>query len=384
MVRKNQHSYQMNSWDFESVIYPNQSKSIYIEWDQGILTTESDDSGEAAYEFEGTGKVIEFQARAKPFEIRVYFQNFETADSAKGTIISLGWKHDGNIDFQVSGNEHGFYIGAQKMSDWMSDVRDNRLISELSIPGTHDSCTYTTRIPYTRCQDLSLETQLNSGIRFMDIRCRHFNDTFCIHHGPVYLDKTFTDIRNICINFLSMHKNEFIILHIKPEYDAENNNKTFDVVLNEYIRGYESYFYTSSKVPTLKEAKGKIVLLCRYSDNSVGINVTPWKDDATFSIDSRFRVQDVYKVRAFFTEKSTYIKNLLEEAQKDTTGKFYLNFISGTNIESGFTAPAKIAVEQNSKLHTYLNDNRGKKKLGVVIMDFPFQELIRAIIDSNF
>ena len=55
----------------------------------------------------------------------------------------------------------------------MKNLSDNSKITEFSIPGTHDSGALLP-IPFAQTQKLSFANQLNNGIRFLDIRLRHY------------------------------------------------------------------------------------------------------------------------------------------------------------------------------------------------------------------
>ncbi|MDO2411085.1 hypothetical protein QUB72_12190 [Enterococcus faecium] len=53
--------------------------------------------------------------------------------------------------------------------NWMSQLRDDVRLSELSIPGTHNSATATYRggfSGYVRTQSIDIRRQLDNGIRF--------------------------------------------------------------------------------------------------------------------------------------------------------------------------------------------------------------------------
>ena len=57
------------------------------------------------------------------------------------------------------------------MKTWMTHIPDAYLISEINLPGTHDSCTCRVQFPFfSKCQQTTIAQQLNSGIRFLDIR----------------------------------------------------------------------------------------------------------------------------------------------------------------------------------------------------------------------
>src|SRR6266487_4141969 len=86
--------------------------------------------------------------------------------------------------------------------DWMRWVPDNKRLSELSLPGTHDTMAlYGGGIAET--QSLPLRAQLDAGIRVLDIRCRHIEDVFAIHHGVVFEHAYFgADVLKVCYEFL--------------------------------------------------------------------------------------------------------------------------------------------------------------------------------------
>ena len=77
---------------------------------------------------------------------------------------------------------------------WMKEV-SNRKVSELTIPGTHDTCC-TKKLDFCQTQTYSLTCQLRDGIRFFDIRCRHIENVFAIHHGLVYCGIMFGEVLN--------------------------------------------------------------------------------------------------------------------------------------------------------------------------------------------
>lgn len=65
-------------------------------------------------------------------------------------------------------------------ANWMSGIADQRRISEINLPGTHDSGTSKVRcgnaftdeygIEFAKCQSLRISEQLKIGIRYLDLR----------------------------------------------------------------------------------------------------------------------------------------------------------------------------------------------------------------------
>jgi GH18 family chitinase len=110
---------------------------------------------------------------------------------------------------------------------WMSQLRDTLKLSELTIPGTHESCArvpqyingaynanYTARA-FVDCQDSPLLDQLSRGIRYLDIRCRRTQDVFAIHHEGYYMGFNFgAGVRDVCIDFLMANPSECIVMQV--------------------------------------------------------------------------------------------------------------------------------------------------------------------------
>ena len=69
---------------------------------------------------------------------------------------------------------------------WMSYIHDDTKISDISIPGTHDSgATHSIFDVAGKCQDLSIKQQLRVGVRFFDLRLQLVNDEFKIVHSCI-------------------------------------------------------------------------------------------------------------------------------------------------------------------------------------------------------
>ena len=85
--------------------------------------------------------------------------------------------------------------------------------------------------PIARCQTMSLLDQLEAGVRFLDIRCRHFHRSFLIHHDRVYQGTTFDQVLDVALQFLTDNPTETILMRLKKEYvDEGNGNESFTEV----------------------------------------------------------------------------------------------------------------------------------------------------------
>jgi 1-phosphatidylinositol phosphodiesterase len=148
---------------------------------------------------------------------------------------------------------------------WMTSLDDEIHLSELSLPGTHNSCANNCNY-FSKCQFMSLEDQLNAGVRYLDIRCRHVKDNFIIHHGITNIGKKFIeDVLVPTTKFLIQNPREAVLMQVKPEYKDHKNTESFDQTFLKSIEQYKDFWYLEDDLPTLKEVRGKIVLCRRFA-----------------------------------------------------------------------------------------------------------------------
>lgn len=277
-----------------------------------------------------------------------------------------------------------------EMNSWMAGLQDNISISKISIPGTHDSGARIDAPVVTgtaKTQDLSIAEQLNAGVRFLDIRCRHIDNSFTIHHGAIYQNLNFDDVLNACYAFLESHPSETIIMSVKEEHDASNITRSFESTFDSYIQKNPSKWDLGTNIPTLGEVRGKIRLLRRFSAQTAkGINATSWADNTTFEINNpgaQLKVQDYYKVTNN-DDKWNGIYNLLNEAKSNTSNRLFINFTSGYKPGIfGIPSIPTVSNAINPKLKTFFQSNT-KGSYGIMPMDFVNAELAELIVKTNF
>jgi 1-phosphatidylinositol phosphodiesterase len=232
------------------------------------------------------------------------------------------------------------------------------------------------------CQDLTIPEQLSAGVRFLDIRCRHYEDAFVIHHGSVYQHMNFDDVLDACSSFLSDNPDECIIMSVKEEYDSHNITQTFAETFNDYVEQDPDLWYFTTGTPALGDCRGKIVLVRRFS-GSIGIDAySSWSDNTTFTC-GILRVQDSYKVSSFTNDnKIAAIENLFDEAMVGSSSTFYLNFTSGYKSFLGIPNIPSVAEDVNEWLEDYFSTGISNC-YGIVIMDFANADRCSLIYDTN-
>lgn len=333
---------------------------------------------------------------------------------------------------------------------WMGNVHDNKFLDELSIPGTHDSGTCSVdndtepQTSQVKCQQDYIPTQLLEGIRYFDIRLGKGDDPG-IDHGGFYLFKKdgnflhLSDVIGYFTTFLKENPTEALIMLVSRGNDEatdEGITTAFAKVMDEN----PDLFYTSSRVPTLGEVRGKIVLLRRFrlAGNSVsghtwGLDLTEWDVKAKAHSDSttmclvqdargfeetddagtkepyctKVYAQDKYKLSG--TDKLIWVDNALKKTTELTRGNvdvedadgakvqvqercWSINYTSCTGLSHGgnpFTS-ARVVNEHLYK-SPYINpsgieDTKSDylKHIGIIASDFVDAALARSIYQRNY
>lgn len=333
---------------------------------------------------------------------------------------------------------------------WMKYVDDNKFLDELSIPGTHDSGTCSVdndtepQSSQVKCQQDYIPTQLLEGIRYFDIRLGKGNDPG-ICHGDFYLFKKdgyylhLSDVIGYFKTFLSENPREALIM-LASRGNDEATDDSVTTAFAKVLDDNPKLFYTSSRIPTLHEVRGKIVLLRRFrlAGNSVsghtwGLDLTEWDDKIKAHSDSatmclvqdargfeaagetgdkepyctKVYAQDKYKLTG--TDKLSWVDNALKETSGRTRNKvdvvdddgakvqvqercWSINYTSCTGLSHGgnpFTS-ARVVNEHLYK-SPYINPGGTEKTksdylkhIGIIASDFVDAALARSIYQRNY
>ena len=293
-------------------------------------------------------------------------------------------------------------------TDWMETVPDETKLSNMSIPGTHDSCTQYVDMRYIfQCQDASVATQLIYGYRYLDMRLvleqKHDQQTLVLKHSiarcktsnsPFAGTLTLDDVLRDVSAFLDAHPTETVILCMKAE-NSKDDVAEIQKVLYQTIDKDPERWYLKNEIPTLGEVRGKIVLATRFDDKfPVGFErcglYFGWADqgDRTVLSDPTANsvingretlcVQDRYNYDV--GDKITAIRTCLDSSRAaDDT--FFLNFTS-TSSSGAVGHPKGYAKDINLDLYAY--EWEAGKAYGVVIVDFGPKKIAEKIYGTNF
>ncbi|WP_155625776.1 phosphatidylinositol-specific phospholipase C [Burkholderia vietnamiensis] len=280
------------------------------------------------------------------------------------------------------------------LTDWMSALDDARPLHTLTLPGSHDTCAYTVDDPLVRTQRAPLAAQLVHGVRLLDIRCRHRCDTFDIHHGAIALGMSFDDVLADCARFLAAHPRECIVMSVKDEWPAHACTRGFDATFDAHRARHPALrWHAGRALPALGDVRGAIVLLRRFrSGRSLGIDLSAWPDNATFTIDhpdASFVIQDEYRVPVVgsIQYKWRVIEALLTGMPSPQSGRWAINFCSGTGMGAN---PSIVARGDGrvqgiqARLAQHLRERPGP--CGAMLLDFCDDDdwaLVRALVACN-
>ncbi|KAF8466709.1 PLC-like phosphodiesterase [Kalaharituber pfeilii] len=288
------------------------------------------------------------------------------------------------------------------LDKWQASLPDSLPLSALSIPGSHNAPTYHVAAPSVRCQHHSVPTQLQNGIRFLDIRAQpeqSAGDMWLVHGAfPVSLrgKEWLSKVLSAVYKFLEQNPRETVMVSLKREGPINCTDEAFSKLLHDkLVKPNEGRWYTDSRVPRLGEARGKCVLLRRFklaeelkglnSGRGWGIDAERWADNTPnhTTRSGNIVVQDFYEVLApaNIDTKIKYVKEHIARASAVTHSHsatevkpVYINFLSASNFWNVTCWPEGIAEKVNPAVGEYLarehDLEKGDGGSGVVVGDF--------------
>jgi len=416
--------------------FERQSNGTYIIRDRTVeKETEKKDIKYLAIESNGEDQdnnKICHKSKSIPWELELVGYDMKKNDA---TVSSLDWI------------TYSSYVDGPC---WMKYVDDNKFLDELSIPGTHDSGTCSVdndtepQSSQVKCQQDYIPTQLLEGIRYFDIRLGKGDDPG-IDHGDYYLLKKdayfmhLSDVVGYFKTFLNENPSEALIM-LASRGNDEATDESVTTAFAKVLGDNPDLFYTSSRVPTLGEVRGKIVLLRRFrlvgdsvSGHTWGLDLTEWDDKIKAHSDSttmclvqdargfeaagetgdkepyctKVYAQDKYKLTG--TDKLSWVDNALKETTTLTRNMvdvvdddeakvqvqercWSINYTSCTGLSHGgnpFTS-ARVVNEHLYK-SPYINpsgieDTKSDylKHIGIIASDFVDAALARSIYQRNY
>jgi len=218
--------------------------------------------------------------------------------------------------------------------NWMSVLPDSVRLSELSIPGTHETLSRHSApfvpLDLVKTQSMALRFQLQSGIRALDVRCAIVGNFFNIYHGNIYQRENFGGVLDTVVAFLKAHPKETILMRVKEEHTPLNVTRSFAETFRvEYWEKYIKHMWQPVEAgvdpanPTLREMQGKIVILQDFD-----------RDNQKYGMAySSFDYQDHYNLEndGELYDKWLKVDRHLAAANSGPRETKYINYLSASN-----------------------------------------------------
>ena len=288
------------------------------------------------------------------------------------------------------------------LSRWMGDLPDSQRLTELAIPGSHDS---TATIDYkfgelviadtAKTQNLTIDEQLRVGTRFLDIRLLQEQGILETYHGIVKQEMPFSEVLESAYGFLEEFPSEVLVMSIKEEGSAIGPiEMPFAEQVEAVIAENPERWYLANATPSLGDTRGKIVLVNRFSPSDQalgGIDASNgWSDQATFSLTAEgisLRIQDEYFVRDNEAKKSAIRALIDEAAEASGPDVLFINFISGYQEREifGQIAPTILSVSDdvNPWMLNLLEELETALR-GIFVIDYVNESINETIVATNF
>lgn len=294
--------------------------------------------------------------------------------------------------------------GSIAATEWMKGLEDDLRLNQISIPGSHDSAaTFIQPALFAQCQNLTISQQLEKGIRFFDLRLAvndaRENGLYLVHNimkckessGFFQDNLQYDQVLEDFYSFLEKHPSETILILVKEEKSSEAEE--FARRIAGYTESKSEYWYTKESIPTLSEARGKIVLCHRYEDLGLqdGIQLS-WSDmSGAHEVQAKsyqevdldagiLWVQDYYEYST--NEKMLMMEQAMKDASSISADGIFLNFLSSKGTTLAFGTPYSVAQSVNEQFLKIEEDV--KLFYGWTLFDYCNEELARKVFESNF
>ncbi|MDB5999192.1 MAG: Phosphatidylinositol-specific phospholipase, partial [Rhizobacter sp.] len=248
---------------------------------------------------------------------------------------------------QAHGDGFSFEATARvKHVDWMKSVPGSVRLSAMSIPGTEQSLHDGPEKNGVRHQSMTLQNQLEAGIRAVDFRTVMVNGRLAVYNGQAThsLDDALDTLRNYLAAYpsemifvrLAAQPDDLIFVHAGPRLkralppaSAEHAR-----VFAQYLQNtrWSEYFWSigtrDPMIPTLDAVRGKIVFILGSGYQSLPTGYTEEKKDGSRMTAYR---NEVVNSSVSFYEKWQHVQNSFIDVRSAwPDGQFFTTSLEGS------------------------------------------------------
>lgn len=291
--------------------------------------------------------------------------------------------------------------------NWITNLRDDVFVHQLSIPGAHDAGTgegFESSFfdSFARTQDATMQEQWDSGIRAFDLRPTAVQTAtgeryLKIYHGIVETKIRFDDALRLLCRQVKDNPGEFAIIIMRHETDGEKKDvgDLWEVLVDSCLNAEEFKEQLVRFRHNLKvgDMRGKVLVLSRdkYLNNKrlVGGYITNWSHSSDISSQKKgvincngiiktspLYVQDFYDcTNGQLPTKLAAMETMFQEAGKAlarTTGTrtWAINHASGYTRSASANGNRENAVSTHQTALDFLSSCELGTPTGIVVMDF--------------
>lgn len=290
---------------------------------------------------------------------------------------------------------------AAMADNWITQVDDEVYVSQLSIPGTHDSATgegFQGGLGFlgkgmAQTQDLTLSEQWDCGIRAFDLRptVKQDGDSYIlqIYHGIIETKMSFDNALTLLRDKLVENPGEFAIVIMRHESDANSSiQDKWDSLMTQSLKSESLAGYLQDFKPkmTIGEMRGKILVMSRdqYAKTPIGGYIQSWSHSENFNDQRRSTFKapnnrtEVAMIQDFYDltgengseRKKATVLTMLDRSMRMSSSYWSVNHTSGYTRSASSDGNRENARNTNGVVLDYLADESHSGRAGIVMMDF--------------
>lgn len=320
-----------------------------------------------------------------------------------------------------------------KSTNWMGALPGSLKITDISIPGTHDSgaCNLHTSQDTMSTQRYYIDELLNAGVRHLDVRTGlDDNNTVRIVHSSCHArnrsnqELKLSQVMDWINDFLKANPTETVIFQIKMDAGGDACERETFRQLEALAKETNSRIWAGDHVPELDEVRGKIVIISRLTPDKLqggnfdivkdgktlkwALDCHDWKDSydqvsALTAQGTNYEVWTQDNWNRSFTNKKTYVRaTLFGKIDGYTNGTMYrydrakqvgkdawvFNYTSANN--GGTENPYQISKDMHQWIYDSSDYSRSDRLVckdtftGVMAFDFMDGLMATKIYKTNF
>ncbi len=286
-------------------------------------------------------------------------------------------------------NNHGIDNSA-----WMANLKDDVLVNEIVMPGSHDAGSYK-MVWLGETQQFTIDEQLQMGVRYFDIRVNKKEDKYVIFHSIIN-GVEFLPILESIKNFIINNPTEVLLLDFQ-HFEGNSQNDVYNFI-TEYLYNNNLLVENNTKLSDLefisnlklKDARGKCIIF--WGDRSMDLSnyIFLRNNDAcsheNMSLNSYYISDYHYKDIAYLVENGypKYFDNIQNKIARESKGIFVLQAqLTDGNLIFG---PYSKEKTNNKKISEVIKNFKNDEKLtylNVIMRDFLDINKCEEIINLN-